>query len=214
MKRLVSILMGISLIFLLTACSSTSVSQNNSSNVNTSSTPKDEQSENSTTGDKKQKKNLVVYFSCTGNTEKIAKAIAKNIDADTYQIIPAEEYTSEDLDYNDSNSRVSKEHEDSNSRPEISNKIENLDKYENIFIGYPIWWGEVPRIMSTFMESYDFSNKTIIPFCTSASSDIGNSADALKKLCSDKAKWLDGERFSGNATNDEINQWIKSLKIN
>ena len=214
MKRLVSILMGISLIFLLTACSSTSVSQNNSSNVDTSSIPKDEQSENSTTGNKKQKNNLVVYFSCTGSTEKIAKTIAENIDADTYQIIPAEEYTSEDLDYNDSNSRVSKEHEDSNSRPKISNKIENLDKYENIFIGYPIWWGEAPRIMSTFMESYDFSNKTIILFCTSASSDIGNSADALKKICSDKAKWLDGERFSGNATNDEINQWIKTLKIN
>lgn len=214
MKKLVSILMGVSLIFLLTACSSTSVSQNNSSNVNTSSTPKDEQSDNSKTGDTKEKNNLVVYFSCTGNTEKIAKSIAENIDADTYQIIPAEEYTSSDLDYNDSNSRVSKEHDDLNSRPKISGKIENLDKYENIFIGYPIWWGEAPRIMSTFMESYDFSNKTIIPFCTSASSDIGNSADALKKICSDKAKWLDGERFSGNATNNEVDTWIKSLKIN
>ncbi|MCM1578160.1 MAG: flavodoxin, partial [Ruminococcus sp.] len=117
-----------------------------------------------------ESKILVAYFSATNTTEGVAKRIADGLNADIYEIIPAEPYTSADLDYGDNNSRSTIEMNDPNSRPAISGSVENMGQYDIIFIGYPIWWGDAPRIVSTFMESYDFSGKTIVPFCTSGGS--------------------------------------------
>ncbi len=218
MKKILSIIMGISLIFVLTACSSINnvSSSNEQLSVEYSSEQSSQSSENkrdkNTTTDK-MKNALVVYFSCTGNTKDIANLIVENTGADIYEIIPKEKYTSEDLDYNDSESRTSKEQNDIDARPEISGKVDNMDKYETIFIGYPIWWGEAPRIMNTFMESYDFSGKTLIPFCTSGSSDIGNSADALEELSNSNSVWFDGQRFSSSSTSEEVGKWIEGLNL-
>ncbi len=160
-----------------------------------------------------ESKVLVAYFSCTGNTEGIAETIAQMLEGDLYEIQPAEPYTSEDLDYNNDASRCSQEHNDAASRPAISGGVEDMASYDVVFLGYPIWWGEAPRIISTFLESYDFSGKTIVPFCTSGSSGIGNSALDLHGLCSDTVTWLDGARFSGNASSTELEEWLGGLGL-
>lgn len=147
---------------------------------------------------------VVVYFSCTGNTESIAKTIAEVSNSDIFEIIPTVPYTNDDLNYNNDNSRTSIEQNDSSARPEISVTFENIQDYDTIYLGYPIWWGQAPKIMYTFIESYDFTNKTIIPFCTSASSSIGSSATNLKKSCNGDAIWLDGKRFKGSENTTDI----------
>ncbi len=155
---------------------------------------------------------LVAYFSATNNTKGVAEKIASELNADLFEIIPKEPYSDEDLNYSDNSTRATKEQNDENARPEISNVIENINDYNIIFLGYPIWWGQAPKIMSTFVESYDLSGKTIIPFCTSGSSAIGSSAKNLEKL--NTASWLDGKRFSGGASSEEISQWLKSIENN
>ncbi len=158
---------------------------------------------------------LVVYFSASRgkNTKGIAESISDILKADIYEIIPEVPYTDEDLDYGDSSSRTTIEMNDPNSRPTISGSVENMDKYSVIFVGYPIWWGEAPRILSTFMESYNFSGKTIVPFCTSGSSGIGSSATNLQKL-TNEANWLSGHRFSSSESRENIENWIDGLEIN
>ena len=158
-------------------------------------------------------KTLVVYFSVTGNTDNAAKKIAAETNADIYKIEAKQPYTDEDIDYNDDNSRTSKEQNDKSARPEIDGVIENFDDYSLVFVGYPIWWGDSPRIMSTFAESYDFTDKTVVPFCTSASSPIGSSTKTFSQLAKG-GKWLEGKRFSANASQTEISEWIKSLDLN
>ncbi len=153
-------------------------------------------------------KTLVVYFSNTGNTKTIAEYISEELGADLFEIIPAVPYTSADLDYNDSSSRSTIEQNDSSSRPEIANTVENMEQYDTIYLGYPIWWGRAPQIMSTFLESYDFDGKTIVPFCTSASSGIGSSDTNLHGLTSPGTNWLAGRRFSGGASRDVVAEWL------
>jgi len=153
---------------------------------------------------------LVAYFSATNNTKGVAEKIAADINADLFEIVSKEPYTDEDLNYGNDNSRTSIEMNDENARPEISNVIENIDDYDVILLGYPIWWGQAPRIISTFVESYDLSEKTIIPFCTSGGSGIGSSTENLEKLSA--SNWLEGKRFSGSASSEEINQWLNSIK--
>ena len=155
------------------------------------------------------KKILVVYFSCTGSTEKIAQYIADGLSADIYRITPETPYTAADLNYNDSSSRTTKEQNDPSARPAISGTI-NTDGYDVIFLGYPIWHGQAPKIMYTFVESKNLSGKTIIPFCTSGSSGIGSSATNLSASASG-AKWLAGNRFSGSASGDSVMNWVNSL---
>lgn len=155
---------------------------------------------------------LVAYFSATNNTEGAAQLIADSLDADTYEIVPAVPYTSADLDYNNSSSRTTIEMNDPNSRPEISGSVNNMEDYDIIFLGYPIWWGQAPRIISTFLESYDFEGKTIVPFCTSASSGIGSSAANLHSL-TDGAAWLSGQRFSSGASRNTVVSWIDGLGL-
>lgn len=132
---------------------------------------------------------LVAYFSATGNTRPLAEYMADGLGADLYEITPEEPYTDADLDYGNSNSRTSIEMNDPNSRPAISGSVETMEQYEIVFVGYPIWWGGAPHILYTFMESYDWSGKTVIPFCTSGSSPIGSSAANLESLASG-GDWL------------------------
>ena len=155
---------------------------------------------------------LIAYFSATGNTEHIAEHLAGILDADLYEIVPEAPYTSEDLNYSNSDCRANQEQNDPAARPAISGGVENMADYEVIFLGYPIWWGDAPKILSTFLESYDFHGKTIVPFCTSGSSPIGGSASGLEAL-TDGATWLDGQRFSGSASRETVSQWVDSLGL-
>ena len=155
---------------------------------------------------------LVAYFSATNTTEGVAEHIANGLNADLYEIVPEEPYTDADLNYNDNNSRTTIEMNDPNARPAISGSVENMEQYTTVFIGYPIWWGEAPRIVSTFMESYDFSGKTIVPFCTSGGSGIGSSASNLERLTSG-ATWLDGRRLNGGDSQDTVMEWVNSLGL-
>ncbi len=154
---------------------------------------------------------LVVYFSNTGNTENIAKYIAEDLGADMYEIEAAQPYTSADLDYNNSSSRANMEQNDDSARPEIANGVDNMEQYDVIYLGYPIWWGQAPKIIYTFLESYDFSDKTIIPFCTSGSSGIGSSASNLHSVVDSSVDWNDGRRFSGSASSDSVADWINEI---
>lgn len=153
---------------------------------------------------------LVAYFSCTGNTKTIAEYAADCLNAELYEITPAILYTDADLDYNDSNSRCSIEMNDLSVRPEITGTVSDMPQYDTVLIAYPIWWGKAPRIICTFTESYDFSGKTIIPFCTSGSSPIGASADELEKLTSG-ADWISGKRFGAGTPRNEIANWLNEL---
>lgn len=148
-------------------------------------------------------KMLVAYFSATGNTEHIANHLGDVLNAELYEIVPLEPYTSADLDYNNSSSRSQVEHRDPNARSAISGSVENMEAYDVIFLGCPIWNGQAPRIISTFLENYDFVGKTIVPFCTSASSGIGSSDMNFHELAAD-ANWLAGQRFSGNASQSTV----------
>lgn len=155
-------------------------------------------------------KTLVVFFSCTNTTKTLAEYAADILGADIYEIIPAEPYTEADLAYY-TNGRADREQNDPSVRPAISGSVSNMSDYDVIILGYPIWHGQAPRIISTFLESYDFSEKTIVPFCTSHSSGIGLSADNLHSLCS--AKWIDGRRFGGETSRNDVNSWLNEIGI-
>lgn len=155
---------------------------------------------------------LVAYFSATNTTEGVAEHIANGLNAELYEIVPQEPYTDADLDYNDNSSRSTIEMNDPDARPAISGSVENMDQYDIVFLGYPIWWGEAPRIVSTFIESYDFSGKTIVPFCTSGGSGIGSSATNLEQLTSG-ATWLEGQRLNGSDSQDTVMEWINELGL-
>ena len=154
---------------------------------------------------------LVVYFSATGTTKGIAEKIASVTGGNLYEITAAEEYTEADLNYNDSNSRTTHEQDDPSVRPEISSETISLDGYSTVYIGYPIWWGEEPRIMDTFVESCDFDGITVIPFCTSGSSGIGRSGKNLADNAG-SGNWLEGRRFDGGASEEEISSWISEIQ--
>ena len=156
---------------------------------------------------------LVAYFSATGTTKALAESTAEVTGADLYEIIPEQPYTAEDLDYGDAGSRTSQEQNEESARPGISGGVENMEQYDIIFLGYPIWWGEAPRIVATFVESYDWAGKTVVPFCTSGSSGIGDSAVNLQELAPPDALWLAGERLGGDSTREEIAAWISGLGL-
>lgn len=153
---------------------------------------------------------LVVYFSNTGNTRAIAECIADGLGAEIYEIIAEIPYTDADLDYGDNKSRSTIEMNDSSARPAISGTVENFEKYHTVYIGYPIWWGEAPRILDTFVESYDFTGKTVIPFCTSASSGMGSSASGLEERAG-SGNWFTGQRFSGNESAETVMEWVNQF---
>ena len=207
MKKIIALLIAALLVFGLTACRGSSVSAEESS-AETALSSSDETAADEPQADKDV---LVVYFSATGTTKGVAEKIASVTGADLYEIKAAQEYTAEDLDWNDSDSRTTHEQNDPAVRPEIGSDPVSLEGYSTIYIGFPIWWGEEPRIMDTFVESYDFDGITMIPFCTSSSSGIGMSGKNLEANAG-SGNWLDGERFGGGVSEDELQTWIEGLK--
>ena len=155
---------------------------------------------------------LVVYFSAQGLTEAVAEQIAENLDADIFEIVPADEYTSDDLDWTDDNSRVTREYEDESLRDVqlVSTEVPNWEDYDTIIIGYPIWWGIAAWPVNKFVEANDFSGKTVIPFCTSSSSGLGQSGELLREAAG-TGNWLEGQRFRSNPSDDDIKEFTDSL---
>lgn len=167
--------------------------------------------ENTSTGNGKT---LVVYYSATGNTKDVAEKIAKITDGDLFEIEPKEPYTDDDLDWTNDDSRVSREHDDESLRDVelVSTSVENWDSYDTVYIGYPIWWGIAAWPVDNFVKDNDFTGKTIIPFCTAASSGIGDSGNLLKDMAG-TGDWKEGERFHGGASESDISSWIDSLGL-
>ncbi len=219
MKKILSLLLAVFLLPCLAACSSYNgdetedgdAVETGASNEESGSSGIDgdtEEGGQTTTGDTNV---LIAYFSCTNTTAGIAGLIADETDGTLYEIIAQDPYTEEDLQYY-TGGRCDTEQADSSCRPAISGGVENMERYDIVFIGYPIWHSQAPRIISTFLESYDFTGKTIIPFCTSHSSGIGSSATNLHQLASG-ANWLGGKRFSGSESLDDIKEWIEELDL-
>ena len=154
---------------------------------------------------------LVAYFSATGTTKGVAERIAAVTGGDLYEILAADPYTADDLNYNDRSSRSTSEQNDKNARPEIGSVDLSLEGYTTIYLGFPIWWGEEPRILDTFVEKYSFEGITVIPFCTSGGSGIGRSGPNMEALAG-TGTWLEGKRFSGNASEADLQSWIDGLK--
>ncbi|MCM1124365.1 MAG: flavodoxin [Eubacterium sp.] len=211
MKTFVVFLFMTAMIFSLIGCAAETDIEPVTNGKLTESSVKSEEDGNSTDSAISEAKILVAYFSATGTTKEIAQSVADLLNADLYEIVPQEPYTDADLDYHDSESRTTKEMSDADSRPAIDGSVQNMESYDVIFLGYPIWHGQAPRIMSTFIESYDLGGKTIIPFCTSGSSSFGSS-DAVLRSAADSAIWLDGHRFSTGAPAEEIMEWIEELE--
>ncbi len=211
MKKLIALFIALALVCSLAACGSDQQAENNPTPQ--TATPAAENPAESTPNSETEEngKVLVACFSATGNTLTLAEYIADEFDADLYEIVPETPYTAADLDWNDSSSRTTVEMNDPDSRPAISGSVENMDDYTVVFLGYPIWWSNAPRIISTFLESYDFSGKTIIPFCTSGGSGIGSSAANLHDLTTD-ATWLAGSRFSAGTSRETIVDWVNGLE--
>lgn len=157
-------------------------------------------------------KSLVAYFSASGSTRKLANVLAEVAGADTYEIKPATPYTGKDLNWNNSNSRSSLEMSSPNSRPELADKNAPVANYDVIYLGFPIWWYVAPHIINSFLESYDFSGKTIIIFATSGGSGFGDTVNALKPS-SPNAKFIEGRVFRGRADKNSVADWLKSLNI-
>ena len=154
----------------------------------------------------------MAYFSATGTTEGVAEQIAEGLSCDLYEITPQDPYTDADLNYSDTNSRTTSEMNDENARPAISGSVSDMAQYDVVFLGYPIWWGEAPRIINTFLESYDFSGKTIVPFATSGGSGMGRTNEKLAPSCPG-AKLLSGKVFRGAVSKADLQAWADSLQV-
>ncbi len=158
-------------------------------------------------------KSLVAYFSASGVTKRVAEKLATVVKGDIYEITPEKPYTSADLNWMDKNSRSSIEMKDHSSRPEIAGTVKNMEEYNVVYVGFPIWWYVAPTIINTFLESYDFSGKTVIPFATSGGSGMGNTLNELKPSCSSNTKWCEGKRFSSSVSENELEDWVNGLNI-
>lgn len=185
----------------------------NGSNVSDNQTPSTDNGSDSGTTVVGDGDTLVVYFSATGNTEEVANQIAENLGADLFEITPADPYTSEDLNYTDSDSRVSREHDDESLRDVelTTTEVDGWENYDTVFIGYPIWWGVAAWPVDTFVKANDFKDKTVIPFCTSASSSLGQSGELLAEEANG-GNWLEGHRFSSNPSSFQIQEFTDSFR--
>lgn len=220
MKKYLSLFLCFAMLFAFSACAknankSTAKTEENTASTTQTATSSTSSSEENPDGlipgvntNEVTSDTLICYFSCTGNTAQIASYIKLTTGGDLFEIIPKSPYTKEDLDYNSSNSRTENEYKNEKSRPEISSKVSSWSSYKTVYIGYPIWYGEAPRIIYTFLDTYDCSGKTVIPFCTSSSSSIDGSLPAIKKL-SQKAKWQNGIRFDPASTEEDVAKKLK-----
>ena len=216
-KRLSSLLLACVMLFSLAACGQAAPSTEDEAQapVETSQPTENTPTEETAPADETAGGSvLVAYFSATGNTEAAAGYIADALSADTFEITPAEPYTSDDLNWSDEDSRVSREHEDPSLQTvELAETTpENWENYDTVFIGYPIWWGVAAWPVSSFVAANDFTGKTVIPFCTSSSSGLGESG-ALLEQAAGTGEWLDGQRFSGNVSESDVAQWLDSLAL-
>lgn len=225
MKRIFALLTALALACALTACGGTSnpgqsqtqqegTSPVGETSVSDQSAPPASSAPEAGKSDEETAEGgvLVAYFSATGNTEGIAQHLQSVLNADLYEIVPEVPYTDEDLNYSNDSCRANQEQNDSAARPAITGTLENPEDYDVVFLGYPIWWGQAPKVIYTFLESYDFGDATLVPFCTSGSSGIGGSLDDLHALAPE-ANWLDGQRFSSGASQDEVAQWVDGLGL-
>lgn len=208
MKKLLSILISCTLLFGLAACGSNSENQQPPNGQEQSDESRPVTSGAEGTGAKA----LVVYFSATGNTKSAAEGLAKMQGADLYEIVPKQPYTDEDLNYNDSSTRATVEQNDENARPAISGGIDNLAEYDVIYVGFPIWWGDMPRILYTFFDTYDLSDKTIAPFCTSGGSGISKAVQSINKL-EPSATITEGLQASTSHTSDDFAEWLSRIGL-
>lgn len=212
---------------MLAGCGSTSSNSTSNTTSKTDSTVKATQSSTTsgssisadtkvayTTTEASGSKTLVVFYSATGSTRNVAQEIAKEIGADTFEITPVQAYSNDDLNWQNNNSRVSKEHNNESLRDVALTKItpDNWASYDTVLIGYPIWWYIAAWPVNNFVKGNDFTGKTVIPFCTSASSGIGDSGNLLQKMAG-TGNWKAGQRFSSGASESEISKWVKSLNL-
>ena len=193
-----------------------SASQEEQQNQNNSSVQEDTQTEETNTEEtdaaETEGKTLVAYYSATGNTKAVAEMIAETLGADTFEIIPAEPYTSEDLNWTDDSSRVSQKYSDPSLRTVelTADTVENWESYDTVFIGYPIWWGIAAWPVDGFVSANDFTGKTVIPFCTSSSSGLGESGQLLEKLAG-SGDWQEGQRFRSGADESDVSKWLEDI---
>ncbi len=188
-------------------------SENESSTATTEEDSAEASSEAETDGDGTQGKTLVVYFSATGNTERVAEVIADTTGGELFELEPVDPYTDEDLNYNDDNSRVSQEYADESLRNVelVADTVDDWQDVERIYIGYPVWWGIAAWPVNTFVEANDFTGKTVIPFCTSASSGLGDSGELLAELAG-TGDWQEGMRFRSSVSDEDVVAWVESLE--
>lgn len=225
MKKLTALLLSVVLVLSLAACGSASKPASSTTQPETSAPteqPATEPSESSSTAPAESEpetqpetgKTLVVYYSASGNTERVAKDIAEAAGADLFEIVPTEPYTDDDLDWTDDNSRVTRDHEDESLRdvPLTTTEVPDWDSYDTVFIGYPIWWGIAAWPVDTFVKNNDFTGKTVIPFATSSSSGIGQSGSLLADMAG-TGEWQEGQRFSSGVSSDDVQSWVNVLGL-
>jgi flavodoxin len=210
--------LGVGVYFLLNTNGKTKENENTPTNRPVVNEPTDkdndkQEDENDKDNPTSPSKMLVVYFSASGSTKRVAEEISKNLNADLFELVPENVYTADDLDWTDTNSRVSKEHNDISLRNvKLKNtEVENWESYDTVLIGYPIWWGIAAWPVDTFVKANDFNGKTVIPFCTSASSGLGQSGDLLKQEAKG-GNWKEGHRFSSGASSSDIKAWTDGLQ--
>ena len=220
MKKLTALLLSVVLVLSLAACGSANKPASSTTQPETSAPT--EQPESSSTAPAESEpetqpetgKTLVVYYSASGNTERVAKDIAEAAGADLFEIVPTEVYTSEDLNWTNSDSRVSREHDDESLRdvPLTTTEVPDWDSYDTVFIGYPIWWGIAAWPVDTFVKNNDFTGKTVIPFATSSSSGMGQSGSLLADMAG-TGDWQEGQRFSSGVSGDDVQSWVNGLGL-
>ena len=212
MKKLFSLLLAAAMLLTLAACGTANTGGTVDEPKNNTAADTADPAPDDTTPESTGGKVLVAYFSATGHTRTIAEYLQTALDADLYEIVPQEPYTAADLDWMDKKSRSTVEMNDPKSRPAIAGKAANMAQYDTVFVGFPIWWYQAPRIIETFLESYDFSGKTVIPFATSGGSGMGGE-DILKAACSKETKWLPGKRLSSRESAVSVQKWVESLGL-
>ena len=220
MKKLTALLLSVVLVLSLAACGSANKPASSTTQPETSAPT--EQPESSSTAPAESEpetqpetgKTLVVYYSASGNTERVAKDIAEAAGADLFEIVPTEVYTSEDLNWTNSDSRVSREHDDESLRDVLltTTEVPDWDSYDTVFIGYPIWWGIAAWPVDTFVKNNDFTGKTVIPFATSSSSGMGQSGSLLADMAG-TGEWQEGQRFSSGVSSDDVQSWVSGLGL-